>query len=234
MILHLLTKAPADRPASASEVIAALEGVDPEGRSLSRSDSSANPLDRLARGVFVGRERELDQLREGVDSAIEGRGSVAMLVGEPGIGKTRTAQELETYARMRGANVYWGRTHESAGMPAFWPWLQVGRAWGATQDFAAAATVAAVANPELVRLFPELRQQIPTLPEPPEHRDPDAAQFLLFDAYTQFVRAQSAESPWVIVLDDLHWADKPTLQLLQFMARELANIVPLLVSWTLR
>ena len=230
LILHLLTKAPADRPASASEVIAALEGVDPEGRSLSRSDSSANPLDRLARGVFVGRERELDQLREGVDSAIEGRGSVAMLVGEPGIGKTRTAQELETYARMRGANVYWGRTHESAGMPAFWPWLQVGRAWGATQDFAAAATVAAVANPELVRLFPELRQQIPTLPEPPEHRDPDAAQFLLFDAYTQFVRAQSAESPWVIVLDDLHWADKPTLQLLQFMARELANMNVLVVA----
>ena len=170
LILHLLAKVPADRPASASEVIAALEGIDPEGQSASHSDSGANPLDRLARGVFVGREKELEQLRAGVDNALQGRGSVVMLVGEPGIGKTRTVQELETYARMRGANVYWGRTHESAGMPAYWPWLQVGRAWGATQDFAASASVAAVANPELVRLFPELRQEIPTLPEPPEHR----------------------------------------------------------------
>ena len=230
LILHLLAKAPADRPTSASEVIAALEAVDPEGVSASHSDSGANPLDRLARGIFVGRQDELDQLRTALDSALEGRGGVAMLVGDPGIGKTRTVQELETYARMRGANVYWGRTHESAGMPAYWPWLQVGRAWGAQQDFTTAATVSAVTNPELVRLFPELRQQIPSLPEPPEHRDPESAQFLLFDAYTQFVRAQSAGTPWVIVLDDLHWADKPTLQLLRFIARELANMNVLIVG----
>ena len=49
-----------------------------------------------------------------------------MLVGEPGIGKTRTTQELETYARMRGAQVLWGRTHEAAGAPPYWPWLQAG------------------------------------------------------------------------------------------------------------
>ena len=229
LILHLLAKVPEDRPASASEVIAVLEGIDPEGQSASHSDSGANPLDRLARGVFVGRERELELLRGALDGAIEGRGSVAMLVGEPGIGKTRTVQELETYARMRGANVYWGRTHESSGMPAYWPWLQVGRAWGAEQDFSAAATVAAVANPQLVRLFPELRQAVPTLPEPPKQHD-QSTQFLLFDAYTQFIRAQSAATPWVIVLDDLHWADQPTLQVLQFMARELANMNVLIVG----
>ena len=230
LILQLLAKAPADRPASATEVITVLESVDPEGVSASHSDSGANPLDRLARGVFVGRQRELDQLRTAFDGALEGRGSVAMLVGEPGIGKTRTVQELETYARMRGANVYWGRTHESAGMPAYWPWLQVGRAWGAQQDFSVAATVAAIANPELLRLFPELRQAIPSLPEPQQRNDSEAAQFLMFDAYTQFVRAQSSDRPWVIVLDDLHWADKPTLQLLQYMARELANMKLLVVG----
>ena len=52
-----------------------------------------------------------------------------MLVGEPGIGKTRTAQELETYARMRGAKVLWGRAHEASGAPPYWPWVQVGRAY---------------------------------------------------------------------------------------------------------
>ena len=66
-------------------MLAALEAVDPEGRSASHSDSSANPLDRLARGVFVGRERELEQLRGRWTAALDGRGSVVMLVGEPGI-----------------------------------------------------------------------------------------------------------------------------------------------------
>ena len=230
LILHLLAKVPADRPGSASEVIAALEAVDPEGRSTSHSDSAANPLDRLARGVFVGRERELEQLREGLDGALAGRGSVVMLVGEPGIGKTRAVQELETYARMRGAAVYWGRTHESAGMPAYWPWQQVGNAWGAQQDFNSASIANAVANPELQRLFPDLRQVVPTLPEPPEPRSPESAQFLMFDAWTQFMRAQATATPWVVVLDDLHWSDKPTLQLLQYAARELANMNVLIVG----
>ena len=231
LILHLLAKVPSDRPASATEVIEALEAVDPEGRSTSHADSQANPLDRLARGVFVGRERELDQLRDALDGALQGRGSVVMLVGEPGIGKTRAVQELETYARMRGAEVYWGRTHESAGMPAYWPWRQIGNAWATAQsNLETAATAAVAANPELLRLFPDLRQVVPTLPAPSEPRDPESAQFLMFDAWTQFMRARASETPWVVVLDDLHWSDKPTLQLLQYAARELANMNVLVVG----
>lgn len=183
LILRLLEKEPSKRPASATEVREALEHVDPEARSVSHSDSQTNPLDRLARGVFVGREKELEQLNEALNAAMDGRGSVVMLVGEPGIGKTRTVQELETYARMRGAQVYWGRTHESSGMPAFWPWLQIGRAWGAQRDLTTLGAGNPALNPEMVRLFPELRQAIPGLPEPPEHHDPESGQFLLFDAY---------------------------------------------------
>jgi hypothetical protein len=92
LILRLLAKAPADRPADAAEVLAALEAVDPDARSVSHSTASANPLERLARGVFVGRERELTRLRAAFDEAFAGRGGVVMLVGEPGIGKTRTVQ----------------------------------------------------------------------------------------------------------------------------------------------
>jgi hypothetical protein len=127
VILKCLEKVPADRPASAKEVQEAIAGVDPEGKSSSHSGSSANPLDRLAQGVFVGRGKELERLRTAFDNAFAGHGNLVMLVGEPGIGKTRTSKEIETYARMRGAQVLVGKTHESAGMPAYWPWVEVGR-----------------------------------------------------------------------------------------------------------
>ena len=94
-----------------------------------------------------------------------------MLVGEPGIGKTRTSQELETYARMRGAQVLGGRTHESGGAPPYWPWIQVGNQWGAANDPAALATLGSIAG-ELVRIFPNLRQ-LANFPEPAEGGDPE-------------------------------------------------------------
>ncbi len=107
LILHLLQKVPEDRPESASEVLAALERIDPEAASASHSDSGANPLDRLAQSVFVGPSAELERLRSAFDRAFAGQGNVAMLVGDPGAGKTRTSLELETYARVRCASPRW-------------------------------------------------------------------------------------------------------------------------------
>jgi protein kinase-like protein/AAA ATPase-like protein len=233
LILGLLAKAPADRPATASDVIATLESVDPNARSTSHSDSAANPLDRLARGIFVGREQELERLRTSFDSALAGRGSVVMLVGEPGIGKTRAAQELETYARMRGAQVLWGRSHESSGAPAFWPWVQVGNDYAATNDLTQLIPAIGSASSDLLRIFPGMRALVPNIAEPEPISDPQAAQFRLFAAYTALMRAISSDAPLMIVLDDIHWADQPTLQLLLHLARELANM-PLLVVCTYR
>jgi tetratricopeptide (TPR) repeat protein len=228
LILQLLAKVPDDRPASAAEVLAALEAVDPEARSA--CDSQLNPLDRLARGVFVGREAELERLRNAADEAFAGRGSVVMLVGEPGIGKTRTAQELETYARMRSAQMLWGRAHEASGAPAYWPWVQVGRAWGRANDVRALAKVLLGAGSELVRLFPELPSILGQQLEQPTPATDASAQFLMFDAYANFLRTASADSPIVVVLDDLHWADRPTLLLLQHLAQEVHNARLLLVG----
>ena len=98
LILRLLSKDPAQRPESASDVLAALESID-----LGDIPSEAGPalgeahaLEGLAGGVFVGRQREMGELKAALEEALSGQGRLAMLVGEPGIGKTRTAQELAT------------------------------------------------------------------------------------------------------------------------------------------
>ncbi len=228
LILHLLAKDPGARPESATAALAVLATVDPNQKSATHSDS--NVLDRLARGVFVGREKELERLRTAFDEAFAGHGGLVMLVGEPGIGKTRTTQELETYARMRGAQVLWGRTHESGGAPPYWPWLQAGNQWVASAGGAAGnLQLSPDTLGELSRIFPFLRQQ-PNFIEPRAESDPAVAQFRLFAAYATFLHAVAGQSPLVIALDDLHWADKPTLLLLQHISREVSRSRILIVG----
>ena len=207
-----------------------LEAIDPAAPGVRHGDSGANPLDRLAKGVFVGREAELERLRGAFDEAFAGQGSLVMLVGEPGIGKTRTAHELATYARMKGAQVLWGRARESEGAPAFWPWIQVGNAFSASNDISqSSGPVQYEMLAALVPLFPALAQVFPGLPELPVLHDAAAAQFRLFEAYTQFV-ARAAGTPLLVILDDLHWADKPSLLLLAHLAQELADMRVLVVG----
>ncbi|MEX2228649.1 MAG: ATP-binding protein [Dehalococcoidia bacterium] len=82
----------------------------------------------MRRDLFFGRERELGLLREALGAALDGHTRVVMLAGEPGIGKTRVAEELERHARVGGALVLWGRSRETAGAPPYWPWVQSTRA----------------------------------------------------------------------------------------------------------
>lgn len=176
-----------------------------------------------ARGVFVGRDRALEQLRGALDDALAGRGSVVMLVGEPGIGKTRTLQELEAHALASDAQVLWGSAIESAGTPAYWPWVRVGRSHIATVGPETLKLELRGATGELSQLWPEILAVLPSLAEPAPRRDPVAAEFRLFDATAAFLRSMAEQAPVMIVLDDLHWADEPTLLMLQHIAREIGR-----------
>ncbi len=82
-----------------------------------------------SRAIFVGRQREMAELTSALEETLSGQGRLVMLVGEPGIGKTRTTQELASYADNRGAQVFWGRCYEDEGTPPFWPWVQTMRSY---------------------------------------------------------------------------------------------------------
>ena len=175
-----------------------------------------------ARGAFVDREVEIEALLTGLADAFSGRGRLFLVAGEPGIGKSRLAEELARRARGRGARVLVGRSWEAGGAPAYWPWVQALRAY--VRDRAAAELRDELGRgaPELVPLLPELRELFPDLPKPfaPES---EGARFRLFESTAGFLVRASEARPLVIVLDDLHAADAPSLLLLRFVARVLAS-----------
>src|SRR5262245_11011475 len=223
VVLGLLAKRPENRPAGAAEVREALEAALDEKSKPKPAEEKApeNPLDSLAGGVFVGRERELEELREAVDTALAGRGSLQLLVGEPGIGKTRASEELATYARINGARVYWGRCREDEGAPAYWPWVQAIRGYARDADPVALAWQLGAGAAEVAQLIPEVAEKLDI--EPSAGADTEEARFRLFDSITSLLTAAGRDRPIVIVLDDLHWADEPSLLLLRFATRELGT-----------
>jgi DNA-binding CsgD family transcriptional regulator/tetratricopeptide (TPR) repeat protein len=179
--------------------------------------------ERLAEGVFVGRQAEIGMLQAALEDALAGRGRLVLLAGEPGIGKTRTAREFASHARERGALVRWGRCHESAGMPSYWPWVQLLRAHVRDGNAAQIRTEMGTGAADIATLVPEVREQLLDLPGLLHLEDPEQARFRLFDAVTAFLCRAAQTTPLVLVLDDLHWADKPSLLMLEFLAPELSR-----------
>jgi DNA-binding SARP family transcriptional activator len=169
---------------------------------------------------FVGRERELTEFRTAFYEALAGRMSLFLIAGEPGIGKSRLADELTSLAQARAAKVCWGRCWEAGGAPAYWPWVQALRAYIRDGDVERIREELAPWAADIAQVLPELHELFPDLPPAPS-LDPEGARFRLFDSTASFLGAASEAQPIVLVLDDLHAADKPSLLLLQFLARSL-------------
>jgi DNA-binding CsgD family transcriptional regulator len=158
------------------------------------------------RGDFVGRQEERDLLEAALEEACAGTGRVVLLAGEPGIGKTRVAQELAADAERKGVRVLWGMSLEGEAAPPYWPWVEALRG----SDAASAEVVSFLTDPEHkpagFSIFAD---------------SPRSVRFAQFDAVASFLAATSREKPLVVILDDLHCADEPSLQLLAFVARRL-------------
>jgi class 3 adenylate cyclase len=222
LILRSLAKDPDERPESAASIPEAFQAIvnSSSTTTAAAAESDANPLDRLAGGIFVGRDKEMDELRAGLEDALSGRGRLMMLVGEPGIGKTRTSEEFATYARLRNAQVVWGRCYEGEGAPAYWPWVQAIRSYVHEREPQQLMSEMGPGAADIAQVVSEVKERLPGLPVPP-NLEPERARFRLFDSITTFLKNASGQKPMVLVLDDLHWGDKPSLLLLQFLAREL-------------
>jgi len=184
---------------------------------------------RFSSPRFIGREPELTRLRAMLEAACAGSGSVALLAGELGIGKTRMAEELAVHAGLRDIRVLWGRCYEGDGAPPFWPWVQVIRAAVRGQEPDALLAELGSAAADIAALVPAVRERLPGLPVAPSV-EPAQARFRLFDSITAFLTGAAARQPLVLILDDLHWADAPSLLLLSLVARELRSARLLVVG----
>ena len=180
--------------------------------------TAAEPVAAWPSEAFVGRERELSEFGAALEAAFGGRMSLLLIAGEPGIGKSRLADEASTLAKARGADVLWGRCWEAGGAPAYWPWVQALRTYIREGDGERVRAELAPYAADIARMLPELNELFADLPPAPS-LDPEGARFRLFDSTASFLRDAAAKQPVVLVLDDLHAADEPSLLLLQFVAR---------------
>jgi DNA-binding SARP family transcriptional activator len=168
------------------------------------------------RGDYVGREAERERLERLWTAARGGRRGIALIAGEPGIGKTRLCGQLATRAASDGGTVLYGRCEEELVLP-YQPWvaaLQEAVAVAPEDELRAYVTDH---GGDLARLAPGLSRRLPGAAAPHES-DPETERYLLFGAVVRFLSRISRNRPALLVLDDLHAAETGTLLLLRHLA----------------
>ena len=169
----------------------------------------------IGSGPFVGRGSELERLLSAWQTSLGGGACAALIAGEPGVGKTRLAGEWSRQAYEQGAVVLYGRCDEDLGAP-YQPFAEALRSLVPCVGTSRLRGLRGVEA--LLPLVPGLVDEVPDLAAP-TRADPDTERYALFDAVVALLEMASMEAPVVLVLDDLHWAAKPTLLLLRHLLR---------------
>ena len=193
---------------------------DPPARTAPGGSQPALPsvLRRSAeRGAFVGREAQLARLEELWEATIQGHPEPVMVVGEPGIGKTRLAAHFAAGIHSARATVLYGRCDEDA-LGAYQPFVEALGQWASDLAPDVLSTYGVAAGAELAALVPELGRALGDLPTSPR-ADPELERYRLLDGVRELIWAIAADAPVLIVLDDLHWADQGTLRMLRYVLR---------------
>jgi len=231
LILRLLEKDPKQRPAKASEVSEALAAIQSASTpapvpAAEPGDEQSNPIYRR---TFVGRETELKQLEAAFDAALSGQGSLVMIAGEPGIGKTTITEQLATYVGMRGGQSLVGHCYEEGSLSIpYLAFVEIMRSYVTNRDRDELASQLGSGAGEVARIVSEVRDRVNVPPS--GGGSPDEERFRLLQAVSGFLRNASSAQPLCLVLEDLHDADKGSLEMLVHLARNLAGARILLVG----
>ena len=210
--------------------------------SVTTNDNDNNPLTRskppshppsttastTANQTLLGRITEIERLQAILDDCLAGYAQIVLLTGSAGSGKTRLADEIAKLAQQRNAQVVWGQCREDSGAPAYWPWRQLLRTYLRDQN-----TATTIDSPELANLLPELFKQPDSVDNDSDSPDQAQSRFLLFHTVAELLAGSAQQLPLVLIFDDLHRADNPSLRLLEFIAAELGN-QPILIIGTYR
>jgi DNA-binding winged helix-turn-helix (wHTH) protein/tetratricopeptide (TPR) repeat protein len=174
---------------------------------------------------YVGRQPLLGALASLFDAARKGKGHVVLLGGEAGIGKTRTALEVAERERARGALTLFASCGGGAGSPPHHPWIQVLGALAQGRSRAELADLVGPRLPDVAPLVPALRD-VARAPAP----EAEDARFALFDGVATWLRNAAEKTPILMVIDDLHEADRASLRMLEFVAREISTARTLVIA----
>ncbi len=224
LIAQLLAKRPEDRPRSAALVSQTLTNLQSEAAAEFSDFSDSHPqLERLVRGRMVGRKQTFDQAVAIWREAVNGKGQVLLISGEPGIGKTRFAQELTTYAEISGGRVLSGQCYASGSVP-YMPFGQMIRSLF-ENDLLSELSESLIAD--LLVLAPDLKHSLRTYPLPASSLD-EGEQTSLYRSVFTLCQFLTAQGPLLLFVDDIHWADSGTLGLLLHIAHQATN-QPLLI-----
>jgi AAA ATPase domain len=180
--------------------------------------------------AFVGRSRELAELSAALRQAIAGDGRLALVSGEPGIGKTELARAFARAARDDGALVLWGSAWEEGGAPPYWPWVRVLRSYARQAGDQALADAAGTRAAVLGQLLPELDPARDAAGPGPAGSGA-GARLALFEAVCTVLDQASRATPLAVILDDLHAAGRPSALLLRFAAAAQLSRVLLLATY---
>ncbi|MBK5107128.1 MAG: protein kinase [Anaerolineales bacterium] len=229
LIVSLLSKNPADRPASAADVRAMLE----DEILLETAGTHAKELsvlDRIVRGRILGREQEFAEVRALWLKSIAGQEQTVLLSGEPGIGKTRLMREIATNAGVSGGTTLIGECYAESNAP-YNAFSQIIRQ-GLQHHHQNGNGLPDAVLDDLLDLTPDLRHHYGDIQANP-NLDPETEQQRLFENMVVFCNAIAKESPLLLVVDDAHWADSGTLAMLHHLIRRTQNL-PLMILVTYR
>jgi len=230
LIMQLLEKDPQKRPSSAADVLQVLESIE-AGKVSEAVSEEAPTIDRgpLYRQVFVGRESELKQLQSAFDGAMSGNGALMMVIGEPGIGKTAICEQISTYATLRGGKYLVGHCYEEGSLSLpYLAFVEAMRSYVLAREVRDLRKELGTGAADVARIVSEIRERLKVKPRPPG--DPEEERYRLLQSVTSFLTNAARVQPLVVVLEYLHDADKGTLDMLTYIARNLGGTRLLIIG----